>query len=165
MKPFSFIKIQGIEGESQDAGHEKWIDVLSWDWGCSQSGAVGAGSHGRARSRGQMREFKITKPIDRSSPALAYNTMIGQHVGMAEFHTTKAGDDGAALVYCKFLFEGVLITGYSTGGQTGGDLPVEEVSFVFNKVTYTYVEQTGQGSGGAKPEMEWFVPEARGSIA
>ncbi|HEY7575111.1 MAG TPA: type VI secretion system tube protein Hcp, partial [Thermoanaerobaculia bacterium] len=28
-----FLKIDGIEGESQDGKHKGEIDVLSWSWG------------------------------------------------------------------------------------------------------------------------------------
>ncbi|MDA1018064.1 MAG: type VI secretion system tube protein Hcp, partial [Planctomycetota bacterium] len=34
----TFIKIDGIEGEARDKDHGKEIDVLSWSWGCTQSG-------------------------------------------------------------------------------------------------------------------------------
>lgn len=164
-KPYSFMKIEGIEGESYDHQHENWIDVLSWGWGCEQSVNIGAGSHGRSRQRGQVQPFRFTKWLDKSSPALAYSTLIGEHIDRAEFHLTKAGDDGVALIYTKFIFEGVLIANYTTSGGSAGDRAIEEVTIAYNLVSFEYIEQTAQGGGGAKPKMEWRVPEARGSIA
>ncbi len=40
-----FLKIDGIEGESQDAKHKGEIDVESWSWGRHQTG------HARRRRR------------------------------------------------------------------------------------------------------------------
>jgi type VI secretion system secreted protein Hcp len=41
-----FLKVDGIEGESQDEKHAKEIDVLSWSWGMSQSGTSHMGGGG-----------------------------------------------------------------------------------------------------------------------
>ena len=35
-----FLKIEGIDGESKSKGHDKWIDVISIDWGMSKPGRV-----------------------------------------------------------------------------------------------------------------------------
>ncbi len=45
----AFAKYDGIDGESQDANHDKWIDVLSLDWGAHRSGG---GATGQSRRRG-----------------------------------------------------------------------------------------------------------------
>ena len=39
-----FIKINGIDGESQDVTHKNEIEVLSWDWGVVQKSSMHAGS-------------------------------------------------------------------------------------------------------------------------
>ena len=33
MKPMSLTPVVGVDGESKDSNHDKWIDVLSIDWG------------------------------------------------------------------------------------------------------------------------------------
>lgn len=43
-----FLKIDGIEGESQNANHKKWIDVLSFNWGAQQPGNMSVGGGGGA---------------------------------------------------------------------------------------------------------------------
>ena len=32
MKPTTLSLYSGVEGESSDANHDKWIDILSVDW-------------------------------------------------------------------------------------------------------------------------------------
>lgn len=43
-----FIKIGDLKGEAQDQKHKDEIDVLSWNWGVSNSGSthVGGGALG-----------------------------------------------------------------------------------------------------------------------
>ena len=55
-----FLKLEGIDGESQDAKHAKEIDVLSWSWGFSRNPASTACSQ----------EFHFTKLVDRATPLL-----------------------------------------------------------------------------------------------
>ncbi len=44
-----FAKFQDIDGESRDANHDKWIDVLSVEWGSS---IPSGGTTGQSRRRG-----------------------------------------------------------------------------------------------------------------
>ena len=37
----SFLKIEGIKGESLDSKHKDEIEVLSFSWGATQPGAFG----------------------------------------------------------------------------------------------------------------------------
>ena len=38
-----FLKLDGIDGESAQKGHENQIDLLSWTWGESNSGSSSDG--------------------------------------------------------------------------------------------------------------------------
>ena len=44
-----FLKIDGIDGEAQDAKHKNEIDIESWSFGATNSGTMA--SAGGARSR------------------------------------------------------------------------------------------------------------------
>ena len=39
----AFAKYDGVDGESKDANHDKWIDVLSIDWGSHKPGGGATG--------------------------------------------------------------------------------------------------------------------------
>ena len=43
-----FIKINGIDGESQDAAHLNEIDVIGWRWKVAQPATMMSGSGGGA---------------------------------------------------------------------------------------------------------------------
>lgn len=43
-----FLKIKGINGESQDAAHADEIDVIDWNWKIEQQSSMMSGSGGGA---------------------------------------------------------------------------------------------------------------------
>ncbi|EPC4310549.1 type VI secretion system tube protein Hcp, partial [Cronobacter sakazakii] len=43
-----FLKVEGVTGESKDANHSSWIDVLSFNWGAAQPGNMAVGGGGGA---------------------------------------------------------------------------------------------------------------------
>ena len=50
----AFLKLDGIDGESVPEGYEKWIEVLSFSWGASNTAgraAAAAAGPGRSPSR------------------------------------------------------------------------------------------------------------------
>ena len=58
-----FLKIEGINGESQDAKHKGEIDVLSWSWGASQSATTHMGGGGGS-GKASFQDIHVTKYID-----------------------------------------------------------------------------------------------------
>ena len=60
----SFLKIEGIKGESLDSKHKDEIEVLSFSWGATQPGAFGGGG-GTGKVSAQDFSFvvKIEAPL------------------------------------------------------------------------------------------------------
>ena len=58
----AYMQIEGIDGESMDVGHEKWIRVGSLDWGPDAAPP--------SRPRGGAGEVVLTRGLDGSSPEL-----------------------------------------------------------------------------------------------
>ncbi len=55
-----FLKLDDIDGESQDDVYEKYIDVLAWSWGASQSGSTHMGG-GSGSGKASFQDINITK--------------------------------------------------------------------------------------------------------
>lgn len=150
-----FMKIKGIEGESQDAKHKNEIDVLAWSWGVSQAGSFGAGGGGGA-GKVNVQDLSFTKYIDKSSPDLMLHCCSGKHIPETILVCRKAGGDNP-LEYLTIKLTDVLVTSVSTGGSGGEDRLTENVSLNFAKVNVDYKEQTAKGGVGATPKMGWDV--------
>jgi type VI secretion system secreted protein Hcp len=85
-----FLKIDGIDGESQDDRHAREIDVLSFSWGESNAGAAAHGGGGGA-GKVSMQDFHFTMRLNRASPLLARACATGQHIKSAVLTCRKPG--------------------------------------------------------------------------
>ena len=143
-----FIKIEGIEGESQDSVHKSEIEVLSFSWKVLQESTMHAGSGGGA-GKATVEDLEFEHYVDRSSPNLMKYCLTGKHVPEATLTVRKAG--GNPLVYLKLNFSDVIVTSVNPHGSNSDDLRVRErVRLSFSRIKQEYAVQNAQGgSGGA----------------
>ncbi len=143
-----FLKINGIEGESQDVAHKNEIEVLSFSWKVLQESTMHAGSGGGA-GKATVEDLEFEHYIDRSSPNLMKYCLTGKHVQEATLTVRKAG--GNPLEYLKLTFSDVIVTSVQPYGANSDDLRVRErVRLSFSKIKQEYAVQNAQGgSGGA----------------
>ncbi|HEY3111240.1 MAG TPA: type VI secretion system tube protein Hcp [Chloroflexota bacterium] len=105
-----FLKIDGVEGESRDARHAREIDVLSFSWGESNTGAAAHGGGGGA-GKVSMQDFHFTMKLNKASPLLAAACATGQHIKSAVLTCRKAGATGGDLVGLSALPQVVDVPG------------------------------------------------------
>ena len=152
-----FLKIKGIDGESQDHKHKNEIDIESWSWGESQSGAHGAGGGGGA-GKVHMQDFHFVMKINKASPKLLLACASGEHIKKAVLVCRKAGKEQQE--YLTVKFHDLLISSYQTGGSAHGDaLPTDQISLNFAKIEFEYKEQKQDGSLGPAAKAGWNLKE------
>jgi type VI secretion system secreted protein Hcp len=164
-----FLKIDGIDGESQDPQHDKWIDILSWSWGATQNRDGSVDGH----------DFLIWQRHSRATPLLAQALLTRQFLSSAtlvgELQTSKE-----PVQYLKYELKNVHISSYQTGGSAGivinslaadgsgvGDpVPMEEISLNYEQIRYEYVrfdEATSRPletfTGGFDATTGMFLPD------
>jgi type VI secretion system secreted protein Hcp len=154
-----FLKIEGIQGESQDAKHKGEIDILAWSWGESQTGAMAFGGGGGA-GKVQMEDVQFTMRVSKASPKLLLACATGQHLKQATLTARKAGDQQQE--YLKFTFNDVLVTSYHTGDRGQDEvIPVEQVRLAFAQIEMEYQEQKEDGSLGGSTKVKYNLKEMR----
>jgi len=142
-----FLKIDGINGESQDASHKNEIEVLNWGWRMTQSSNMHAGSGGGA-GKASVEDFAFEHNIDRASPNLMKYCLTGKHIDSAVLVVRKAG--GSPLEHFKITMSDVIVTLVQPSGANQDEGMREQVRLSFSKVSQEYVVQNAQGgSGGA----------------
>lgn len=143
-----FLKIKGVEGESQDKVHKGEIDLESWSWGETQTGSHVAGGGGGA-GKVNMQDFHFTMRCNKASPKLLLACAQGAHIPSALLTCRKAGKEQQE--YLKITFSDLLVSSYQIGGSGGADvLPMDQISLNFAKIEFEYREQKPDGSlGGA----------------
>ena len=151
-----FMKIGDLKGESRDSVHKQEIDVLSWSWGCSNSGSAHTGG-GAGAGKANVQDLSFTKYIDKCSPSLLLACCKGNHYDSALLTVRKAG--GKPLEYLKVTMTEVLVSAVSTSGSGGDDRLTENVTLNFAKVKVDYVEQKPDGTEGDKPTMTYDIAQ------
>lgn len=147
----AFLKIDGIDGESDDDKHQKWIEILSFSHGLSQPSTGSRSSGGAATAeRVNHQDFSVVKSLDKTSPKLALSCCKGTHIKEVKLELCRATDDKSK--YMEYKMSDVIVTSVRPGGsaQGGETLPLEEVSFNYGKIEWTYTEtdhKTGKPKG------------------
>jgi type VI secretion system secreted protein Hcp len=142
-----FLKIDGIDGESQDAKHKNEIDLESFSWGATQAGTMAFGGGGGA-GKVQMQDFHFVMRVNKASPKLFLACANGEHIKKAVLSCRKAGKEQQD--YMKFTFSDLLVSSYQTGGSGGEVVPMEQISLNYAKIEVEYKEQKADGTlGGA----------------
>jgi type VI secretion system secreted protein Hcp len=152
-----FLKIDSIEGESQDKKHAKEVDVLAWSWGVSQSGSFHSGGGGGA-GKASFQDLSFTKYTDKATTKLLKAVSSGQHIKDAVLTVRKSGGD-EPVEYLIITMTEVMITNYSTGASGGEDRITENCTLNFAKVETKYTPQSGTGGGGSAMTFGWNIKE------
>jgi type VI secretion system secreted protein Hcp len=151
----SYLQLDGVPGESLDANHKDWIELLGFGHEMTQpvsNTTVSAG--GASTGRTQHGDFAITKYVDKASPKLYEAVSNGKHFGKAKIQACRAGTN--QVVYLEINLEQVMVSNvqlnHSNGQSTAGgavQLPTETVHFNYGKIEWVYTQQKRQdGSGG-----------------
>lgn len=149
-----FIKFDGIDGESNDANHGKWIEILSWSWGASNAGAAGGGT---GAGKVSMQDFHFTCAVSKASPKLFLACATGEHIPAVSLVFTRTLADGKPVAYYQVTLSDVLVSSLAGGRDEGTpnrltDRPVEKVSLNFSKIEFKYLPYDDSGAPGT-PEV------------
>jgi type VI secretion system secreted protein Hcp len=163
-----YLKLDGIDGESQDSKHKGQIDILSFSFGANQTGTSSLGG-GAGKGKVKMHDFTIVKKIDKSSPKLFEHCCSGEVIKTATLFVRKAGKDQQE--YYNIKLTDVLVSSFLTGesqpeGAGGSGAPVapgaewepsERVALNFSKIEIGYKEQKPDGTLGGEIKGGWDV--------
>lgn len=139
-----FLKIDGVEGESQDDKHKGEIDVMSYSWGAVNATDVGRAT-GAAAGKVSMQDFHFVMRVSKASPTLFVGCATGEHFKEANLTVRKAGGRDQQ-EFLKVTMTDLLVSSYQTGGSSGEDVPMDQVSLNFSKIAVFYKEQKPDGS-------------------
>ena len=114
-----FLKIDGIDGESQDTKHKGEIEIDSWSW-------ARPNGHRRCRRRRRRRQGRDAGlPLHDEGqqghrPSSCSPAPRGEHIKKAVLTCRKAGKEQQE--YLKITFSDLLVSSYQTGGRPRRDV-------------------------------------------
>ena len=130
---YAYLQIDGIPGESIDASHQGWIEVDSFSWGEHNAGSLAAP---------EMEDIVIVHSVDKASPQLYLACCQGTVIPEVTLEICRPTAEKQ--IYLQYILKNVMVS--SVNGQTRrrGEavvedvLPLEEVSFNYQKISWTY---------------------------
>jgi type VI secretion system secreted protein Hcp len=138
-----FLKLDGIDGETKQKGHEKEIELESWSFGETNAGTFSAGGGGGA-GKVSMQDFHFVMHVNKASPKLFEACATGKHIPKAKLTCRKAGETQQE--FLKVSFTDLLVSSYQTGGSAGSSVvPTDQISLNFAKIEIEYAEQGADG--------------------
>ena len=155
------LKLDGIPGESTISDHGGDIDILSWNWGVSQTMQDTAGENGGALA--DVKDIVLTKSIDSSTPLLMKAASEGTLISKAELIMIKSGDQ--SFQSKTILMTDVFISSIQTSVFMGSDRIQERISLHFDtvKVQYQSIDPMGLPDGELITYL-WDVLKNTGEI-
>jgi type VI secretion system secreted protein Hcp len=135
-----YLKLDGVEGESQKEGHTKEIEVASWSWGGSNSGSFALGSGG-GTGKFSASDIVVNVPLSKASAKLLQACTKGSHIDKAVLTARKSGGDAKPYDFLKITLEHCLVSGFNCNGSQGIDQLVDQITLNFTKITYEYFAQ------------------------
>jgi len=151
-----YIKFDGIDGESQDAGHDKWIDVLGFSYSVSQSSSAFIGG-GSGVGKANFDVLSFTHYVDRASPNLFVYCAEGKSVSEVILSCCKSG--GGSQEYMKVTLKDVIITSVSPTGAHAEAQVLEMVSLSYAEIKIEVKEQDKDGKMSAAVTGAWNVKQ------
>jgi type VI secretion system secreted protein Hcp len=146
----TFIKFDGVDGESTHREHKGEIDVLSWNWGVSNDApAEGGGGAGAGRAR--MHELRFVHHYDAASPRLAESAAEGKHIKEAFLSVSRGGQKVAG--FLKVSMKDVLVTEVDVSGDA--EAVTEEVALQPAWIRFDYSRQSPSGAVGGTTSFTW----------
>ncbi|HEX8126414.1 MAG TPA: type VI secretion system tube protein Hcp [Allosphingosinicella sp.] len=150
-----FLKFEdpAILGESTDAGHRNQIQVLSWSHSFNQpTRATRSSAGGGTVEQANHSDFTFSKYLDTATDDLMKHCWNGKKIGKATLSCYRSDGGGESVLYLEVVMEDIIVSNISIGGGPG-DLPTENVSLAYGKVTYTYKSQKPDAgdAGGVQP--------------
>ena len=126
-----FLKIPEIPGDSVNAAHPNEIPVLAYSLGFTTSSA------GTRTSRPVAQNLSVTIYYSKVSPPLFLALCKGTVFPTVTLTDRLAG--GTPRDYLTITLERVTVTSDSQGGSGGEDRLTQNLTFAFNRISYSYI--------------------------
>jgi type VI secretion system secreted protein Hcp len=140
-----FLKPNGITGASTSSHGTGEIEILSYSYGVSMpvthSVAEGQRTHGQAN----VQDLSISKYVDVTTPIFLQHCCKGTIITTMTLRHLRADTAGEAAEHLLTIdLNDVLVTSVSASGS---DQPMENITFNFSKIQWTYHKQDKTAAG------------------
>jgi type VI secretion system secreted protein Hcp len=118
VSPVLFLKLQGIDGDSPDAQHPKWINLFTFDW---------VGDQNKPAGQPNLGELHVVAKVSIASSAIMKHALEGTSILTADLAGRKTGD---TFDFMTIHLQDVLVSSYKV--IDSGDNLEEEFTLAFD---------------------------------
>ena len=152
-----YIDFNGeIKGNSKDADHEEWIELLSVSQGLNRNiNPSSKPKEALSKSQVQVGAIEIQKNADESSPELVAAVCQGRTFKKVTIDLVRVSEQGNEVFY-QWELDDAYISNYGMSGHGGGGINTSEnLSINFNKIKWIYKGTDEAGKVQAPVETGW----------
>lgn len=151
----AYLKIEGINGESEDDKHKQWIEVSNVMYAIHQPRAETVSTAGGHTSgRAELYPVTFRKLADIASPVLLQTCAAGKTIPKAVFEFMRADGDGKPIRYFKIELENLMIANIKPDSGDGGIIS-ERVHLAYAKIKWNYMRQSIRGGAQGNTSGGW----------
>jgi len=131
--PGVYLWLDGIPGDSPDAGHRGWIVVSTVTWETDRSG--------NQPSRAQPSSVTISKFLDAASPLLSTAGAEGRHIIIGAIDVVGPSEGKPSI---SVMLNDVVVTHYAMSSTADASSGQERVTLTFARSSWTIADSKGR---------------------
>lgn len=145
-----FLKIEGIEGQAADSGHQGWIEVDSFSYGVSRPvGATETATH---------KGLTLVKGMDKASPFLYLHCSSGRPLDEVVLEITRTAGDDVSMQ--EFRLRRATVTSVQASAASGAKQVKERLTLCYETIAWTYIKvDPVTGSVISEVTMQWDLTD------
>jgi type VI secretion system secreted protein Hcp len=155
-----YMQYDGVTGEVSANGHEKWIEIHSFQMAVGRGISTPTGSGGdRNTTAPSISEVTLTKPFDGSSVGLFQELLTPGDAKKVTLDFVRTDKDQLS-TFLSLELDEVMVSGYHV--SSGGDgQPQESLSLNFTKVIVTETGTDVTGAAGQPNKVGYDIAAAK----
>jgi type VI secretion system secreted protein Hcp len=158
MDPVGYVDLGDIKGNSQDAKHKEWIEVLSI--GQSVNRNINPTSKPRealTKSQVMLGGIELQKNADESSPELVGAVCEGHVFPEVTIDLVRVSPEGNEVFY-QWVLKDAYIANYSVSGANEGMVEtIENLTMCYNEIKWSYKKKDEKGKPQGSVDAGWNV--------
>ena len=155
-----YVNLGDIKGNSMDAKHKEWIEVLSVAQSVNRN--INPSAKPRealTKSQVQLGGIELQKNADESSPELVGAVCEGRVFPEVTIDLVRVTAEGNEVFY-QWVLKEAYIANYSVNGANTGSIETAEyLTLCYNEIKWSYKKKDEKGKPQGSVDTGWSVGE------
>ncbi|MBN1664042.1 MAG: type VI secretion system tube protein Hcp [Deltaproteobacteria bacterium] len=157
----AFIQFEDIEGESENAQHYKWCDIISFEHKIQHS-IESSTSRLTTLETATVGDIVVVKELDKASPKLAEACLKGVIIPFVRIEVvilaSNTDNTYTYEMYYSYVLKNVMVSRYSISGSGQSyEKPIEQVSLHFEEIIAVYQTPDLQSDSYLGSGYQWKI--------